>query len=56
MCYTSLCVLSGQVKFVVPRGNTRLVAGDRVIFVGPAAAIQVAQEQFLAKKAAAGAD
>ncbi len=48
------CVVAAIIRnreFVVPRGNTRLEAGDRVIFVGPAAAIQQAQEHFLAKKA-----
>ncbi len=38
-------------EFVVPRGNTQLEAGDRVIFVDPATAIKQAQEYFLAKKA-----
>jgi Trk K+ transport system NAD-binding subunit len=53
------CVVAAIIRdreFVVPRGNTRLEAGDRVIFVGPAAAIKAAQEQFLAKETGAGAD
>ncbi len=53
------CVVAAVIRereFVVPRGNTRLEAGDRVIFVGPAAAIKVAQEQFLARKATPGTE
>lgn len=53
------CVVAAVIRnqrFVVPRGDTRLETGDRVIFVGPAAAIKVAQEQFLAKKAGPGTD
>lgn len=53
----SNCVVAAIIReriFVVPRGNTRVEVGDRVIFVGPAAEIKVAQEQFLAKKGRPG--
>jgi Trk K+ transport system NAD-binding subunit len=37
-------------EFVVPRGDTRIEAIDRVILVGPTAAIKKAQEVFSIKK------
>ena len=37
-------------KFVVPRGNTHIQVGDRVIFIGPASAIKKAFDIFILKK------
>jgi amino acid transporter len=47
------CVVAAVVrgkKFVVPRGDTRIEAGDHVVFVGPASAIKKAHETFLLRK------
>ncbi len=47
------CVVAAVVRgktFVVPRGDTVVESGDRVIFVGPASAIKDAQDQFLETK------
>lgn len=38
-------VIRGK-KFVVPRGDTQIEVGDRVIFVGPTPAIKKAQDTF----------
>jgi len=43
------CVVAAVIRgkdFVVPRGDTHIKAGDRVIFVGPTAAIKGAQKFF----------
>jgi Trk K+ transport system NAD-binding subunit len=43
------CVVAAVIRgrdFVVPRGETTVLAGDRVIFVGPASAARKAQEIF----------
>lgn len=45
------CVVAALIRderFVVPRGNTQIHAGDHVIFVGPDEAIQAAHEMFSA--------
>jgi len=34
-------------EFVVPRGDTQFEAGDHVVFVGPASAVQEARDDFL---------
>ena len=47
------CVVAAVIrgnKFVVPRGNTQIKEGDRVIFVGPGKAIQKAQKIFSTSK------
>jgi Trk K+ transport system NAD-binding subunit len=47
------CVIAAVIRgkeFVVPRGETRLNPGDRVIFVGPVGAIKKAQNTFQLKK------
>ncbi len=47
------CVVAAVIrknKFVVPRGNTQIKEGDRVIFVGPEDAIQNAQKIFNSSK------
>jgi Trk K+ transport system NAD-binding subunit len=47
------CVVAAVIRgkdFVVPRGDTKIEANDRVIFVGPATAIKKAQEIFNIKK------
>jgi Trk K+ transport system NAD-binding subunit len=44
------CVVAAVIRerqFVVPRGNTRIEAGDVVVVVGPTAAIKEAHEIFL---------
>lgn len=41
-------VIRGK-NFVVPRGDTKINAGDHVVFVGPAAAVKDAQDLFLLK-------
>ena len=49
------CVVAAVIRgrdFVVPRGDTVIQADDRVIFVGPAAAIRAAQEVFLIRHGA----
>ena len=45
------CVVAALVRdesFVVPRGDTRIEAGDHVIFVGPDDAIKAAHDMFSA--------
>jgi amino acid transporter/Trk K+ transport system NAD-binding subunit len=47
------CVVAAVIrgkKFVVPRGNTEILEGDEVVFVGPPAAISKAHEHFLLAK------
>jgi Trk K+ transport system NAD-binding subunit len=47
------CVVAAVIRgkdFVVPRGDTSIEAGDRVIFVGPAAAIKAARDVIQLKK------
>ena len=47
------CVIAAVIRgneFVVPRGNTQIKEGDRVIFVGPGEAIRRAQKIFSAPK------
>ena len=47
------CVVAAVVRgkeFVVPRGETLIQAGDRVIFVGPPSAIKKAQDIFTLTK------
>jgi len=47
------CVVAAVIRgsdFVVPRGDTRIEASDRVIFVGPILAIKKAQDIFSIKK------
>ena len=47
------CVVAAVIrdeKFVVPRGQTEIQAGDHVVFVGPGEAIKIAQKTFLDKK------
>ena len=49
----SECVVAAVIrgkKFVVPRGNTEILEGDEVVFVGPTAAISKAHEHFLLTK------
>ena len=44
------CVVAAVIRgkeFVVPRGSTTIQAGDEVVFVGPAEAVQDARERFL---------
>jgi amino acid transporter len=36
--------------FVVPRGDTRILVGDHVVFVGPVEAVKDARDRFLALK------
>jgi amino acid transporter/Trk K+ transport system NAD-binding subunit len=46
------CVVAAVIRgkdFVVPRGNTVIREGDRVIFVGPAPAIKNAYDMFILK-------
>ncbi len=43
------CVVAAVIrgkKFVVPRGNTEILEGDEVVFVGPVSAISKAHEHF----------
>lgn len=43
------CVVAAVIRgndFVVPRGETQIIANDHVIFVGPVSAIKKAQEIF----------
>jgi Trk K+ transport system NAD-binding subunit len=43
------CVVAAVIRgkeFVVPRGETVIRAGDRVVFVGPTDAIKKAQDTF----------
>jgi len=47
------CVVAAVIRgkdFVVPRGDTSIESGDRVIFVGPAAAIKAARDVIQQKK------
>ena len=47
------CVIASIIrdnKFVVPRGGTRIEVDDRVIFIGPAAAIKRASDRFMVTK------
>jgi Trk K+ transport system NAD-binding subunit len=47
------CVVAAVIRghdFVVPRGDTKIEADDRVIFVGPTTAIKKAQDIFSLKK------
>ncbi len=47
------CVVAAVIRgdeFVVPRGDTQIKEGDRVIFIGPEDAIQRAQRVFSASK------
>lgn len=47
------CVVAAVIrgkKFVVPRGNTEILEGDEVVFVGPVSAISKAHEHFLLTK------
>ena len=47
------CVVAAVIRgkdFVVPRGNTAIEAGDRIIFVGPTSAIKSAQDLFVFAK------
>ena len=47
------CVVAAVIrgkKFVVPRGDTKIYTGDRVIFVGPPVIIEKAQNVFIQKK------
>ena len=39
-------VIRGK-KFVVPRGDTTIEAGDEVVFVGPASDVKLAQDLFV---------
>ncbi len=44
------CVVAAVIRgkeFVVPRGNTRIDAGDHVVFVGPTSAIKKAHDTFI---------
>ncbi len=48
------CVVAAVIrgkKFVVPRGDTKILCGDHVVFVGPISAIKKAHEIFSLKKA-----
>ncbi len=47
------CVVAAVIrgkKFVVPRGNTEILEGDEVVFVGPTGPITKAHEHFLLTK------
>jgi amino acid transporter/Trk K+ transport system NAD-binding subunit len=47
------CVVAAVIRgnsFVVPRGDTTIKSGDRVIFVGPTTAIKTAYDRFLLKR------
>lgn len=47
------CVVAAIIRgkdFVVPRGNTKIEAGDHVVFVGPTSAIKNAQDRFMLKQ------
>lgn len=47
------CVVAAVIRgedFVVPRGDTRIEAGDRVIFVGPASAVKAARDVIHLKR------
>jgi len=47
------CVVAAVIRgreFVVPRGDTEIQVGDRVIFVGPPSAVKNAQEVFTLRK------
>ena len=47
------CVVAAIIRgkdFVVPRGNTKIEAGDHVVFVGPTSAIKKAQDTFILKE------
>jgi len=47
------CVVAAVIRgkdFVVPRGNTKIEAGDHVVFVGPTSAIKNAQDAFMLKE------
>ncbi len=49
------CVVAALIRdgeFVVPRGQTKIIGGDHVVFVGPTEAIQSAHNIFSASKAA----
>ena len=49
------CVVAAIIRgkqFAVPRGDTEILAGDHVVFVGPASAIKSAQDRFLLKNVA----
>lgn len=44
------CVVPAIIRgkeFAVPRGDTEILAGDHLVFVGPASAIKNAQDMFL---------
>ena len=44
------CVVAAVIrgkKFVVPRGDTAIEAGDEVVFVGPASDVRAAQDLFV---------
>jgi Trk K+ transport system NAD-binding subunit len=42
-------VIRGK-KFVVPRGDTIIEAGDEVVFVGPTSHIKSAQDLFVLRR------
>ncbi len=47
------CVVAAVIRgdeFVVPRGDTEIREGDRVVFVGPSAAIRTARDIFLEER------
>jgi amino acid transporter/Trk K+ transport system NAD-binding subunit len=47
------CVVTAVIRgeqFVVPRGDTEILVGDNVVFVGPTSAIKPARDIFLATK------
>jgi len=47
------CVVAAVIRgkdFVVPRGNTKIEAGDHVVFVGPTSAIKKTQDVFMLKE------
>ncbi len=47
------CVVAAVIRgdeFVVPRGDTRIEIGDRVVFVGPTAAVKAARDVAEAKR------
>jgi Trk K+ transport system NAD-binding subunit len=47
------CLIAAIIRnntFVVPRGKTRISAGDRVVFIGPATIIKRAHDMFVQEK------
>jgi amino acid transporter len=47
------CLIAAIIRdneFVVPRGKTKIEVNDRIIFIGPAAAVKSASDMFLVKK------